>query len=200
MYTMVLFFCLIQSFVLHSIVHVCLPFTIYYFPGCFFFIVGTSDYALTLVVFVSLVHVIHLQVIIPPDGYLRAVRDLCSWHNILMIADEIQTGIGRTGKMLACHWENIRPDIVVSSLYLFWFSFSLVIVMDVDIRICFYFFFKGTKAYVICLCNWHYHHQRITKDSVFCLLFHAIGWFVIYVLFLSAIDLREGIGCWSFTC
>lgn len=49
----------------------------------------------------------------PPDGYLKAVRDLCSKHNILMIADEIQTGIARTGKMLACEWENIRPDVVV---------------------------------------------------------------------------------------
>lgn len=52
-------------------------------------------------------------VIIPPDGYLKAVRDLCSRHNILMIADEIQTGIARTGKMLACDWENIRPDVVI---------------------------------------------------------------------------------------
>lgn len=58
------------------------------------------------------------QVIIPPDGYLKAVRDLCSRHNILMIADEIQTGIARTGKMLACDWENIRPDVVVSFQFL----------------------------------------------------------------------------------
>ncbi|KAJ3685834.1 hypothetical protein LUZ61_014998 [Rhynchospora tenuis] len=52
-------------------------------------------------------------VIIPPDGYLRAVRDLCTKHNILMIADEIQTGIARTGKLLAVQWENIRPDVVI---------------------------------------------------------------------------------------
>uniref|UniRef100_A0A0D9VWT8 Ornithine aminotransferase n=1 Tax=Leersia perrieri TaxID=77586 RepID=A0A0D9VWT8_9ORYZ len=52
-------------------------------------------------------------VVLPPDGYLKAVRDLCSRHNILMIADEIQTGIARTGKMLACDWENIRPDVVI---------------------------------------------------------------------------------------
>ncbi|KAL0911061.1 hypothetical protein M5K25_019167 [Dendrobium thyrsiflorum] len=52
-------------------------------------------------------------VILPPDGYLKAVRDLCSRYNILMIADEIQTGIARTGKMLACDWENIRPDVVI---------------------------------------------------------------------------------------
>lgn len=52
-------------------------------------------------------------VIVPPNGYLKAVRDLCSKHNILMIADEIQTGIARTGRMLACDWENVRPDLVI---------------------------------------------------------------------------------------
>ncbi|GJN23943.1 hypothetical protein PR202_gb11641 [Eleusine coracana subsp. coracana] len=52
-------------------------------------------------------------VVIPPDGYLKAVRDLCSKHNVLMIADEIQTGIARTGKMLACDWEGVRPDMVI---------------------------------------------------------------------------------------
>lgn len=52
-------------------------------------------------------------VIIPPDGYLKAARDLCSKYNILMIADEIQTGLARTGKMLACEWEEVRPDVVV---------------------------------------------------------------------------------------
>ncbi|XP_030515084.2 ornithine aminotransferase, mitochondrial [Rhodamnia argentea] len=52
-------------------------------------------------------------VILPPDGYLRAVRDLCSKYNILMIADEIQTGLARTGKLLACDWEEVRPDIVI---------------------------------------------------------------------------------------
>jgi len=56
-----------------------------------------------------------LKIIIPPDGYLKAVRDLCSKYNILMIADEIQSGLGRTGKMLACEWEEVRPDVVVSS-------------------------------------------------------------------------------------
>lgn len=53
------------------------------------------------------------QVIVPPDGYLKRVRDLCSKHNVLMIADEIQTGLARTGKMLACDWEGVRPDVVV---------------------------------------------------------------------------------------
>lgn len=52
-------------------------------------------------------------VIVPPDGYLQRVRDLCSKHNVLMIADEIQTGLARTGKMLACDWEGVRPDVLI---------------------------------------------------------------------------------------
>lgn len=56
-----------------------------------------------------------LQVIVPPDGYLKTVRELCTKHNVLMIADEIQTGIARTGRLLACDWEDVRPDVVVSS-------------------------------------------------------------------------------------
>jgi len=52
-------------------------------------------------------------VIVPPDGYLRAVREICERHNVLLIADEIQTGLGRTGKLFACDWEDVRPDIVL---------------------------------------------------------------------------------------
>jgi ornithine--oxo-acid transaminase len=52
-------------------------------------------------------------VIVPPDGYLRRARELCDNHNILLIADEIQTGLGRTGKFFGCDWEDVRPDIVV---------------------------------------------------------------------------------------
>ena len=51
-------------------------------------------------------------VIIPSKGYLKQVRDLCTKHNILMAADEVQTGLGRTGKLLAVDWEEVRPDIV----------------------------------------------------------------------------------------
>lgn len=51
-------------------------------------------------------------VFVPDDGYLTAVRNLCTEYNVLMIADEIQTGLARTGKMLACDHENVRPDIV----------------------------------------------------------------------------------------
>lgn len=52
-------------------------------------------------------------VVVPPDGYLRACRDLCRRHNVLFVADEIQTGIGRTGKLLACGYEEVRPDILI---------------------------------------------------------------------------------------
>ncbi|MBP6795263.1 MAG: aminotransferase class III-fold pyridoxal phosphate-dependent enzyme, partial [Saprospiraceae bacterium] len=52
-------------------------------------------------------------VIIPPNGYLRSISNLCQKHNVLFIADEIQTGLGRTGRLLATHHENVRPDIVL---------------------------------------------------------------------------------------
>jgi len=50
---------------------------------------------------------------IPPDGYLRKVRNLCTKSNVLFIADEIQTGLGRTGKMFACDHESVRPDMII---------------------------------------------------------------------------------------
>lgn len=52
-------------------------------------------------------------VIIPKEGYLKAVRDLCTEYGVLMIADEIQSGLGRSGRMLACDWEGVRPDVVI---------------------------------------------------------------------------------------
>ncbi|MCF0071470.1 ornithine--oxo-acid transaminase [Dyadobacter sp. CY261] len=52
-------------------------------------------------------------VVVPEEGYLRGVRDLCTKYNVLFIADEVQTGIGRTGKRLACDWEGVKPDILV---------------------------------------------------------------------------------------
>ena len=51
-------------------------------------------------------------IIIPTKGYLKKVREICTKHNILMIADEVQTGLGRTGKMLACEHEDVKPDIL----------------------------------------------------------------------------------------
>eukprot|EP00300_Choanocystis_sp_HF-7_P003429 c12625_g1_i1.p1 GENE.c12625_g1_i1~~c12625_g1_i1.p1 ORF type:complete len:496 (-),score=116.51 c12625_g1_i1:68-1555(-) len=52
-------------------------------------------------------------VVIPSDGYLAKVRELCTKHNVLMIADEIQTGLGRTGKLLACDYEGVHPDLLI---------------------------------------------------------------------------------------
>jgi ornithine--oxo-acid transaminase len=52
-------------------------------------------------------------VVVPDDGYLTKVRSLCTEYNVLFIADEIQTGLARTGKMLACDHENVQPDILV---------------------------------------------------------------------------------------
>ncbi|MBO0938989.1 ornithine--oxo-acid transaminase [Fibrella sp. HMF5335] len=52
-------------------------------------------------------------VLVPDEGYLRGVRDLCTRYNVLFIADEVQTGIGRTGRRLACDHEEVKPDILV---------------------------------------------------------------------------------------
>lgn len=52
-------------------------------------------------------------VLIPPKGYLKKVSELCKKNNILFIADEIQTGLGRTGKLFACDHEGVRPDVVI---------------------------------------------------------------------------------------
>ena len=52
-------------------------------------------------------------IIVPPDTYLREVRALCTQHNVLLICDEIQTGIARTGKLLCHEWTGIKPDLVL---------------------------------------------------------------------------------------
>jgi ornithine--oxo-acid transaminase len=52
-------------------------------------------------------------VVVPHDGYLKGVRELCDKYKVLFIADEVQTGLCRTGKMLACDHENVKPDILV---------------------------------------------------------------------------------------
>ncbi len=52
-------------------------------------------------------------VVIPNEGYLKGISDLCKQYNVLFIADEIQTGLARTGKMLACDHEKVRPDILI---------------------------------------------------------------------------------------
>lgn len=52
-------------------------------------------------------------VFVPDEGYLKKTYDLCKKHNVLFMADEVQTGIARTGKMLACDHENVRPDVLI---------------------------------------------------------------------------------------
>ncbi|KAF9986506.1 ornithine aminotransferase [Modicella reniformis] len=52
-------------------------------------------------------------IVVPDDGYLTKVRELCTKHNVLMIADEIQTGLARTGKMLCVDHENVKPDMLL---------------------------------------------------------------------------------------
>ncbi|MGE5223133.1 MAG: ornithine--oxo-acid transaminase [Omnitrophica WOR_2 bacterium] len=50
---------------------------------------------------------------VPPAGYLHSVREICSQNNVLLVADEIQTGLGRTGRLFASDYEDVRPDIMV---------------------------------------------------------------------------------------
>ena len=52
-------------------------------------------------------------IIVPPAGYLKAAYDLCRANRVLFVADEIQTGFGRTGKKFACDYENVKPDMIV---------------------------------------------------------------------------------------
>lgn len=52
-------------------------------------------------------------VYVPDEGFLKKSFDLCKQHNVLFIADEVQTGIARTGKLIACHHENVQPDILI---------------------------------------------------------------------------------------
>lgn len=52
-------------------------------------------------------------VIVPPNGYLKEVADLCKTKNVLFMADEIQTGLGRTGKLFACDYETVKPDVMI---------------------------------------------------------------------------------------
>ncbi|HNV03751.1 MAG TPA: ornithine--oxo-acid transaminase [Vicinamibacterales bacterium] len=52
-------------------------------------------------------------IVIPPDGYLRQAAAICKAHNVLFVCDEIQSGLGRTGRLFAHEWEGVRPDMVV---------------------------------------------------------------------------------------
>ncbi|MCO5296871.1 MAG: aspartate aminotransferase family protein [Fimbriimonadaceae bacterium] len=51
-------------------------------------------------------------IVVPPDGYLKEVRDACTAQGALMIADEVQTGLGRTGRMFGCDWDGVAPDLM----------------------------------------------------------------------------------------
>ena len=52
-------------------------------------------------------------IIVPPSGWLKAVETLCRQNNVLLVVDEIQSGLGRTGKILACDHENVKPDVLI---------------------------------------------------------------------------------------
>ncbi len=52
-------------------------------------------------------------ILIPPDGYLKQAYELCKANDVLFVADEIQTGFGRTGRMFACDWEDVKPDVYI---------------------------------------------------------------------------------------
>ena len=73
-------------------------------------------------------------VVIPTDGYLKGVRDLCTKYNVLFIADEIQTGLARTGTLLACDHENVRPDILILGKALSGGTIPVAAVLADDIR------------------------------------------------------------------
>jgi ornithine--oxo-acid transaminase len=52
-------------------------------------------------------------VFVPDDGYLKRCQDICKRHNVLFIADEVQSGIARTGRLLACDYEDVHPDVLI---------------------------------------------------------------------------------------
>jgi len=76
-------------------------------------------------------------VFVPDEGYLTKVAELCKKNNVLFIADEVQTGIARTGKMLACDHENVRPDILILGKAVSGGVFPVSAVLaDDDIMLC----------------------------------------------------------------
>ncbi len=76
-------------------------------------------------------------VYVPEDGYLKAAADLCKEKNVLFIADEVQTGLARTGKMLACNHEGVRPDVLILGKALSGGMYPVSAVLaDDDIMLC----------------------------------------------------------------
>ena len=69
---------------------------------------------------------------VPDDDYLKNVAEICKESNVLFIADEVQTGIARTGKLLACDHENVKPDILIlgKALSVGYIQFSAVLAQD----------------------------------------------------------------------
>ncbi|MBN1223204.1 MAG: aminotransferase class III-fold pyridoxal phosphate-dependent enzyme, partial [Candidatus Aminicenantes bacterium] len=52
-------------------------------------------------------------IVIPPEGYLKAAKEICEKNSVLFMADEIQTGLGRTGKLFCCDYEGVKPDVMI---------------------------------------------------------------------------------------
>jgi ornithine--oxo-acid transaminase len=52
-------------------------------------------------------------VVVPEAGFIKKARELCTKHRVALMADEIQTGLGRTGRMFCCDWESVRPDVLI---------------------------------------------------------------------------------------
>ena len=76
-------------------------------------------------------------VYVPDDGYLKAAADLCKEKNVLFIADEVQTGLARTGKLLACEHEGVRPDVLILGKALSGGMYPVSAVLaDDDIMLC----------------------------------------------------------------
>ncbi len=76
-------------------------------------------------------------IVVPPEGYLAATREICAANGVLLVVDEIQSGLGRTGKMLCCEHEGVRPDVIVlgkalsGGMYPVSAALSDAVVMDV---------------------------------------------------------------------
>src|SRR5690606_9111086 len=76
-------------------------------------------------------------VVVPDEGYLRKAADLCKARNVLFVADEIQTGLCRTGKLLACDHEDVRPDILILGKALSGGALPISAVLaDDDVMLC----------------------------------------------------------------
>jgi hypothetical protein len=87
-------------------------------------------------------------VVVPDPGYLSAAHDLLKKHNALLIADEVQTGLARTGRMLCCDHDGVRPDVLVLGKALSGGAYpvSAVLADDEARQIFFFFFFLSLNS------------------------------------------------------